>query len=114
MLDHSPPQVHSESYYLLLAHDASALRGRNGVFININVKDGGLPAQLKRWPGHATLAVSCINGSRYCAAAVAQDIQDAGLVNALFATLTQGLAKASNPASQAVIRVVADLTHTPE
>ncbi|NIH11221.1 MAG: peroxidase-related enzyme [Serratia symbiotica] len=111
VLDHSPPQVHSESYYLLLAHDASALRERNGVFININAKDGGLPAQLKAL---ATLAVSRINGSRYCAAAVAQDIQDAGLVNALFATLTQGLAKASNPASQAVIRVVADLTHTPE
>lgn len=69
-----------------------------------------MPAQLKAL---ATLAVLRINGSCYCAA-VAQDIQDAGLVNALFATLTQGLAKAINPASQAVIRVVADLIHTPE
>lgn len=97
MLDQSPPQAHSKSYYLLLAHDAPALCERYSVFIkiNINAESGSLPAQLKAL---STLAVSRINGSRYCAA-VAQDIQDAGLVNALSATLTQGLAKAGNPAS---------------
>ena len=85
----SHPQARAESYYLLLAHDAAALRERNGVFNGINAEGYGLSGRLKAL---ATLAVSRINGSRYCAATVAQELQDDGLAQALFAGLPQGLA----------------------
>lgn len=62
----------------------------------------------------ATLAVSRINGSRYCASTVAQDIQDAALADALFTDINRGLESSDNPVAQAVIRVAADLTRTPE
>lgn len=111
VLDQSHPQARTESYYLLLAHDAPALRERNGVFNSINADGYGLSARLKAL---ATLAVSRINGSRYCAATVAQDIQQPALVNALFVNVAEGAEKADNPVSQAVIRVAADLTRAPE
>jgi uncharacterized peroxidase-related enzyme len=111
VLDQSHPQARVEPYYLLLAHDAAALRERNGVFNSINADGYGLSARLKAL---ATLAVSRINGSRYCAATVAQDIQNAGLTNALFTSVAQGVEEADNPVSQAVIRVAADLTRAPE
>ncbi|MEX0632113.1 hypothetical protein M8494_09070 [Serratia ureilytica] len=45
-----------------MAHDAAALRERNGVFNGINA-EGWVIERLKAL---ATLAVSRINGSRYC------------------------------------------------
>lgn len=111
VLDQSHPDARSESYYLLLAHDAPALRERNGVFNSINADGYGLSARLKAL---ATLAVSRINGSRYCAATVAQDIQQEELVGALFNNIEQGLEKTTDPVYQAVIRVATDLTRTPE
>lgn len=111
VLDQSHPDARSESYYLLLAHDGPALRERNGVFNSINAEGYGLSARLKAL---ATLAVSRINGSRYCASTVAQDIKDDLLVSALFDNVHHGLESTDNSVSQAVIRVVADLTRTPE
>ncbi|HDU8661386.1 TPA: peroxidase-related enzyme [Serratia liquefaciens] len=111
VLDQSHPDARSESYYLLLAHDAPALRERNGVFNSINADGYGLSARLKAL---ATLAVSRINGSRYCAATVAQDIQQEELVGALFNSIEQGLESTNDPVNQAVIRVATDLTRTPE
>ncbi|QJW55436.1 hypothetical protein HL670_02322 [Serratia plymuthica] len=111
VLDQSHPDARSEPYYLLLAHDAPALRERNGVFNSINADGYGLSARLKAL---ATLAVSRINGSRYCASTVAQDIQDAALAGAIFTDINRGLESSDNPVVQAVIRVAADLTRTPE
>lgn len=111
VLDQSHPDARSESYYLLLAHDAPALRERNGVFNSINADGYGLSGRLKAL---ATLAVSRINGSRYCASTVAQDIQDDSLTNALFASIHHGLVSVNNPVAHAVIGVVTDLTRTPE
>ncbi|CAI0756267.1 Uncharacterized protein conserved in bacteria [Serratia proteamaculans] len=111
VIDQSHPDARSESYYLLLAHDGPALRERNGVFNSINAEGYGLSARLKAL---ATLAVSRINGSRYCASTVAQDIEDDLLVSALFDNVHHGLESTNNSVSQAVIRVVADLTRTPE
>ncbi|CAI1496245.1 Uncharacterized protein conserved in bacteria [Serratia quinivorans] len=111
VLDQSHPDARSESYYLLLAHDAPALRERNGVFNSINADGYGLSARLKAL---ATLAVSRINGSRYCASTVAQDIEHDLLVSALFDNIDHGLESTDNPVYQAVIRVAADLTRTPE
>jgi len=111
VLDQSHPDARSEPYYLLLAHDAPALRERNGVFNSINADGYGLSPRLKAL---ATLAVSRINGSRYCASTVAQDIQDAALADALFTDINRGLESSDNPVAQAVIRVAADLTRTPE
>lgn len=111
VLDQSHPDARSEPYYLLLAHDASALRERNGVFNSINADGYGLSARLKAL---ATLAVSRINGSRYCASTVAQDIQDTALASAIFTDINRGLESSDNPVAQAVIRVAADLTRTPE
>jgi uncharacterized peroxidase-related enzyme len=111
VLDQSHPDARSESYYLLLAHDAPALRERNGVFNSINADGYGLSARLKAL---ATLAVSRINGSRYCASTVAQDIEHDLLVNALFSNIEHGLESTDNPVYQAVIRVATDLTRTPE
>jgi uncharacterized peroxidase-related enzyme len=108
VLDQSHPDARSESYYLLLAHDAPALRERNGVFNSINADGYGLSARLK------ALAVSRINGSRYCAATVAQDIQQEELVSTLFNSIEQGLESTNDPVNQAVIRVATDLTRTPE
>ncbi|WP_199636017.1 peroxidase-related enzyme [Serratia sp. PAMC26656] len=111
VLDQSHPDARSEPYYLLLAHDAPALRERNGVFNSINADGYGLSARLKAL---ATLAVSRINGSRYCASTVAQDIQDTALAGAIFTDINHGLESSDNPVAQAVIRVAADLTRTPE
>lgn len=111
VLDQSHPDARSEPYYLLLAHDAPALRERNGVFNSINADGYGLSARLKAL---ATLAVSRINGSRYCTSTVAQDIQDAALAGAIFTDINHGLESSDNPVAQAVIRVAADLTRTPE
>ncbi|WP_346825226.1 CMD domain-containing protein [Serratia inhibens] len=111
VLDQSHPDARSEPYFLLLAHDAPALRERNGVFNSINADGYGLSARLKAL---ATLAVACINGSRYCASTVAQDIQDAALADAIFTDINRGLESSDNPVVQAVIRVAADLTRTPE
>ncbi|CAI2519474.1 CMD domain-containing protein [Serratia plymuthica] len=111
VLDQSHPDARSEPYYLLLAHDAPALRERNGVFNSINADGYGLSARLKAL---ATLAVSRINGSRYCASTVAQDIQDTALADAIFTDINRGLESSDNPVAQAVIRVAADLTRTPE
>ncbi|MDT3250201.1 peroxidase-related enzyme [Serratia sp. root2] len=111
VLDQSHPDARSEPYFLLLAHDAPALRERNGVFNSINADGYGLSARLKAL---ATLAVARINGSRYCASTVAQDIQDGALAGALFTDINRGLESSDNPVIQAVIRVAADLTRTPE
>ncbi|AOE99525.1 peroxidase [Serratia surfactantfaciens] len=111
VLDQSHPQARAESYYLLLAHDAATLRERNGVFNGINAEGYGLSARLKAL---ATLAVSRINGSRYCAATVAQELQDDGLAEALFAGLPQGLAYNEDAVKRAVMRTAADLTRAPE
>lgn len=111
VLDQSHPDARSEPYFLLLAHDAPALRERNGVFNSINADGYGLSARLKAL---ATLAVARINGSRYCASTVAQDIQDAALADAIFTDINRGLESSDNPVAQAVIRVAADLTRTPE
>lgn len=111
VLDQSHPDARSEPYYLLLAHDAPALRERNGVFNSINADGYGLSARLKAL---ATLAVARINGSRYCASTVTQDIQDAALAGAIFIDINRGLESSDNPVAQAVIRVAADLTRTPE
>lgn len=111
VLDQSHPDARSEPYFLLLAHDAPALRERNGVFNSINADGYGLSARLKAL---ATLAVARINGSRYCASTVAQDIQDAALADAIFTDINRGLESSDNPVVQAVIRVAADLTRTPE
>lgn len=62
----------------------------------------------------ATLAVSRINGSRYCAATVAQELQDDGLAQALFAGLPQGLAFTEDTVKRAVIHTAAELTRAPE
>lgn len=111
VLDQSHPDARSEPYFLLLAHDAPALRERNGVFNSINADGYGLSARLKAL---ATLAVARINGSRYCASTVAQDIQDTALADAIFTDINRGLESSDNPVAQAVIRVAADLTRTPE
>ncbi|MDU7807442.1 MAG: peroxidase-related enzyme [Serratia marcescens] len=111
VLDQSHPQARGESYYLLLAHDAAALRERNGVFNGINAEGYGLSSRLKAL---ATLAVSRINGSRYCAATVAQELQDDGLAQALFAGLPQGLASTEDTVKRAVIHTAAELTRAPE
>lgn len=111
VLDQSHPDARSEPYFLLLAHDAPALRERNGVFNSINADGYGLSARLKAL---ATLAVARINGSRYCASTVAQDIQDAALADAIFTDINRGLESSDTPVAQAVIRVAADLTRTPE
>lgn len=111
VLDQSHPQARAESYYLLLAHDAAALRERNGVFNGINAEGYGLSSRLKAL---ATLAVSRINGSHYCAATVAQELQDEGLVQALFAGLPQGLAYTEDSVKLAVMRTAAELTRAPE
>ncbi|HFD3888276.1 CMD domain-containing protein [Serratia nevei] len=111
VLDQSHPQARAESYYLLLAHDAAALRERNGVFNGINAEGYGLSSRLKAL---ATLAVSRINGSRYCAATVAQELQDDGLAQALFAGLPQGLAFTEDTVKRAVIHTAAELTRAPE
>ncbi|EPE3623209.1 CMD domain-containing protein [Serratia marcescens] len=111
VLDQSHPQARAESYYLLLAHDAAALRERNGVFNGINAEGYGLSSRLKAL---ATLAVSRINGSRYCAATVAHELQDDGLVQALFAGLPQGLAFTEDTVKRAVIHTAAELTRAPE
>ncbi|MNG73148.1 hypothetical protein D3C79_315910 [compost metagenome] len=111
VLDQSHPDARSEPYFLLLAHDAPALRERNGVFNSINADGYGLSARLKAL---ATLAVARINGSRYCASTVAQDIQDGALAGAIFTDINRGLESSDNPVAQAVIRVAADLTRTPE
>lgn len=111
VLDQSHPQARAESYYLLLAHDAAILRERNGVFNGINAEGYGLSSRLKAL---ATLAVSRINGSRYCAATVAQELQDEGLVQALFAGLPQGLAYTEDSVKLAVMRTAAELTRAPE
>ncbi len=111
VLDQSHPQARAESYYLLLAHDAATLRERNGVFNGINAEGYGLSSRLKAL---ATLAVSRINGSRYCAATVAQELQDEGLVQALFAGLPQGLAYTEDSVKLAVMRTAAELTRAPE
>ncbi len=111
VLDQSHPQARAESYYLLLAHDAATLRERNGVFNGINAEGYGLSSRLKAL---ATLAVSRINGSRYCAATVAQELQDEGLVQALFAGLSQGLAYTEDSVKLAVMRTAAELTRAPE
>ncbi|CAH5267324.1 TPA: carboxymuconolactone decarboxylase family protein [Serratia marcescens] len=111
VLDQSHPQARAESYYLLLAHDAAALRERNGVFNGINAEGYGLSSRLKAL---ATLAVSRINGSRYCAATVAQELQDDGLAQALFAGLPQGLAFTEDAVKRAVIHTAAELTRAPE
>ena len=111
VLDQSHPQARAESYYLLLAHDAAALRERNGVFNGINAEGYGLSGRLKAL---ATLAVSRINGSRYCAATVAHELQDDGLTQALFAGLPQGLAHTDDTVKRAVIHTAAELTRAPE
>ncbi|WP_148874537.1 CMD domain-containing protein [Serratia marcescens] len=111
VLDQSHPQARAESYYLLLAHDAAILRERNGVFNGINAEGYGLSSRLKAL---ATLAVSRINGSRYCAATVAQELQDERLVEALFAGLPQGLAYTEDSVKLAVMRTAAELTRAPE
>lgn len=111
VLDQSHPQARAESYYLLLAHDAATLRERNGVFNGINAEGYGLSSRLKAL---ATLTVSRINGSRYCAATVAQELQDEGLVQALFAGLAQGLAYTEDSVKLAVMRTAAELTRAPE
>ncbi|MBJ2103172.1 CMD domain-containing protein [Serratia ureilytica] len=111
VLDQSHPQARAESYYLLLAHDAATLRERNGVFNGINAEGYGLSSRLKAL---ATLAVSRINGSRYCAATVAQELQDEGLVQARFAGLPQGLAYTEDSVKLAVMRTAAELTRAPE
>ncbi|MBI6144798.1 carboxymuconolactone decarboxylase family protein [Serratia marcescens] len=112
VLDQSHPQARAESYYLLLAHDAAALRERNGVFNGINAEGyDGLSSRLKAL---ATLAVSRINGSRYCAATVAHELQDDGLTQALFAGLPQGLASTEDTVKRAVIHTAAELTRAPE
>ncbi|MBH2757682.1 carboxymuconolactone decarboxylase family protein [Serratia marcescens] len=111
VLDQSHPQARAESYYLLLAHDAATLRERNGVFNGINAEGYGLSSRLKAL---ATLAVSRINGSRYCAATVAQELLDEGLVQALFAGLPQGLAYTEDSVKLAVMRTAAELTRAPE
>lgn len=111
ILDQSHPDARSESYYLLLAHDAPALHERNAVFNSIERRTDGLPSHLKAL---VALVTSRINGSRYCFAGVANKLADQRLAQALVAGVDSAREIADDPQAAAVIGVAAELTRTPE
>lgn len=111
ILDQSHPDARSESYYLLLAHDAPALHERNAVFNSITHHADGLSPRLKAL---VALVTSRINGSHYCAATLAHNIADRELALALVAGIDNALEVADDPVTAAVIGVTAELTRTPE
>lgn len=111
ILDQSHPDARSESYYLLLAHDAPALHERNAVFNSITRHADGLSPRLKAL---VALVTSRINGSHYCAATLAHNIADRELARALVAGIDHALEVADDPVTAAVIGVTAELTRTPE
>lgn len=110
VLDQSHPEARNDAYYRLLAHDAAALRERNGVFNQINAGDYGLPAELKAL---AALVVSRINGSAYCVASLIPQVADATLTHALLESVNTAQSTAE-PLAQAVIATAAELTRSPE
>ncbi|MDC6119294.1 peroxidase [Serratia rubidaea] len=111
VLDQSHPDARTQDYYLLLAHDAAALRERNGVFNGIH--GGNNDEESGRLMALAALCVSRINGSRYCAAGVAADLHHPPLVHALCDSIDAGYQRAT-PRQQAVIQVSSALTRSPE
>ncbi|WP_431222344.1 CMD domain-containing protein [Serratia sp. L9] len=111
ILDQSHPDARIRSFYLLLAHDAATLHERNAVYNNINHKSDELSPHLRAL---AALVASRINGSPYCAAVVANKIADKGLVQALLAGIENALDTTTDPQAVAVIRVIAELTRSPE
>jgi uncharacterized peroxidase-related enzyme len=111
ILDQSHPDARSDSYYLILAHDAPALHERNAVFNSINRQADGLSPRLRAL---VALVTSRINGSHYCVATAANSLADRGLAQALAAGIDCALEVADNPVSTAIIRVTAELTRTPE
>ncbi|NXZ87504.1 peroxidase-related enzyme [Serratia fonticola] len=111
ILDQSHPDARSESYYLLLAHDAPALHERNAVFNSITHYADGLSPRLKAL---VALVTSRINGSHYCVAVLANTLADRELALALVAGIDNALEVADDPLTAAVISVTADLTRAPE
>lgn len=111
VLDQSHPDARSEDYYLLLAHDAAALRERNGVFNGIH---GSNDETSRRLMALAALCTSRINGSRYCAASVAADLHNPPLVHALCDSIDAGYQLAADPRQKAVIQIGSALTRSPE
>lgn len=111
ILDQSHPDARLRSFYLLLAHDAASLHERNGVYNSINHQSDELSPHLRAL---AALVASRINGSQYCAAVVANQVADQDLVQALLAGVENALDTATDPQAVAVIRVIAELTRSPE
>ncbi len=111
ILDQSHPDARIESYYLLLAHDAAALHERNAVYNSINRQSYGLSPSLKAL---TALTTSRINGSHFCAATVADKIADEGLAQAILTGIENALAATTDPVTEAVIQVTAELTRSPE
>lgn len=111
VLDQSHPDARSESYYLLLAHDAPALHKRNAVFNSIERHADGLSAHLKAL---VTLVTSRINGSHYCVAVAANKIADQPVAQALMVGIDNARETVDDPVIAAVIGVTAELTRTPE
>ncbi|MEB6336833.1 CMD domain-containing protein [Serratia rhizosphaerae] len=111
VLDQSHPDARTEDYYLLLAHDAAALRERNGVFNGIH---GSNDETSRRLMALAALCTSRINGSRYCAASVAADLRNPPLVHALCDSIDAGCQRAADPRQKAVIQISSALTRSPE
>ncbi|VEA73532.1 Uncharacterized protein conserved in bacteria [Serratia rubidaea] len=87
------------------------LRERNGVFNGIH--GGNNDEENGRLMALAALCASRINGSRYCAAGVAADLQHPPLVHALCDSIDDGYQRAT-PRQQAVIQVSSALTRSPE
>ena len=111
ILDQSHPDARSESYYLLLAHDAPALHERNAVFNSIEGHADGLSPRLKAL---VALVTSRINGSDYCFTVAANKIADQPLAQALVAGVDSAREIADDPLTAAVIGVTAELARTPE
>lgn len=111
VLDQSHPNARDEPYYRLLAHDAAALRERNGVFNTISQTGYGLSPRLKAL---SALVTSRINGSSYCAAELATAVAQPQLVLALFDDIAQTQQRLDDRLSVALIQVSADLTRSPE
>jgi CMD domain protein len=69
VLDESSPQGRTSQYYLLLIHDADALRERSQLFKAVMYGRGGLARADREL---ATVAVSLVNGCVYCASVHSQ------------------------------------------
>jgi len=111
VLDQVVPNMKSNPYYLLLAHDPEPLRQRTGLFNGIMKSEGGSPLSDREL---AAVAASRVNGCVYCAAVHAKAYnQMTGDTAQIQAVLDTGVDTPLRERERAIVDVADKLTRDP-